>query len=397
MAAGLHSRLHSLIDATYQHAVTIRRDIHEHPELSGKEFRTARTVFDALRGLGLNPKYYVNKTGVAASLGKKKGPTVVLRADMDALPLTEENQVPFRSKVDGVMHACGHDMHTAILLGATTVLRKLEDELDGQVVVLFQPSEEVEPGGAIQLIREKAFPAHAKAVFGLHVSADHPVGSIGLHAGSECTGVLAFDVLVKGRGGHGAMPETTIDPIVCAASMIMELQTLISREYPPFEPAVLTVGTFAAGTKRNIIPDQAHFQGTIRTFSVELQKGLRRRVSEMLKAIASSYRAQAEIGFIEGYPPGYNDPSLTVWFTEHLSTAVGKRAVITRSAPVMFAEDFAYYQQKAPGVFVHLGVRPKGKQQVPGIHSSRFLPDEEAMKTGMLAHCLFAIEQLAAK
>lgn len=394
MPNDLAARLLDFIDSVYPRAVSIRRDIHMHPELSGEEHHTAERVHRELRRIGLQPRYHVSRTGVSAAIGKRTGKTVVLRADMDALPLEEENDVPYRSKRQGIMHACGHDMHTAILLGAAEMLYRFKNEIDGRVVLLFQPSEEVEPGGAIRLIREKAFPAQTEAVFGLHVSAEHPVGTIGLHEGNECTGVLAFDVVVKGKGGHGAMPETTIDPIVCAASMIMELQTLISREYPPFEPAVLTVGAVRSGTKRNIIPDEAVFQGTIRTFSLELQKRLRHRVTEMLQAIATSYRAKAEVHFTDSYPPGFNDPDLTRWAGETFVSGLGKKAVALRPAPAMFAEDFAYYQQKAPGVFGHLGVRPANRKSMPGIHSSRFLPDEEAMKTGMLAHCLFALKNL---
>ncbi|MFW6254668.1 MAG: M20 metallopeptidase family protein [Chitinivibrionales bacterium] len=286
-------------------------------------------------------------------------------------------------------------MHTAILLGAARLLIDLQDQFRGTVVFLFQPSEEVEPGGALRMIKEKAFPTKADAVFGMHVSADHATGQVGVKSGDDFSGILVFDACVRGRGGHGATPEQTIDPIVCASSMIVGLQTLISRESPPFEPAVLTIGKIEAGTKRNVIPDEARFYGTIRTFSEALQKKLETRLRQLLKGVAQSYRAQIELQIEHSYPSGYNDPDLTSRAQKVFANLLGDNQVITRPHPTMYSEDFAYYQRKAPGLYVHLGVRPPNKKTMSGIHSSQFLPDESAIRHGMALHAAMVLDFLS--
>ncbi|MBD3344289.1 MAG: amidohydrolase [Chitinivibrionales bacterium] len=387
----LNKKVKEAIEAVYPQVVAIRRHLHMYPELSNHEHDTAALVYRQVKEWGLKPRYHIGKTGVTADLGIGKGKTIVLRADMDALPIQEKNRVAYKSQVNGVMHACGHDIHTACLLGAAKILASLKKELHGKVVFLFQPSEEVEPGGAIQMIRSGAFPGNVDAVFGLHVSIDHPTGTIGLKPGDDCSGVLTFDVTVRGKGGHGAMPERAIDPIVCACSMIMELQTLISRESPPFEPAVLTVGSFHSGTKRNIIPDEARFYGTIRTFSEKLQTQLQRRVTQVLKAVAHSFRTGVEVSFVKSYPPGYNDPAMTGRAKDILRDALGKSKVAVRSYPTMFAEDFTYYLKMSRGTYIHLGVKKPDDKAPAGLHSARFLPDETAMKTGIMTHCALAL------
>jgi amidohydrolase len=320
----------------------------------------------------------------------------VLRADTDALPVDEKNSIACKSTRPGIMHACGHDMHTAALVGAAKALLRLRHLWKGTVVVLFQPSEEKEPGGALPMIAEKAFPENAAAVFGLHVSSEHSTGQVGLKAGSECSGELVFDVLVKGKGGHGAAPHATVDPIVCASSMILDLQTLISRECPAVEPAVLTVGAIHSGTKHNIIPDEAVFLGTIRTFSVSLQRLLKKRVAQCLATTARSFRAQVETIFHDSYPAGFNDPALAARAQEVLTAFLGKRNVVVRKYPTMFSEDFTYYQQKVPGLYLHLGVRRPGLKKMPGIHSATFLPDERALQTAMTVHTALCIDMLGA-
>ncbi len=389
------AQIYSAANAAYPKTVRIRRRLHANPELSGQERQTARLVHRFLTTLGLDPKYCVRRTGVAASLANGKGPVVVLRADLDALPVEEKNRVPFRSRKKGVAHACGHDMHTAALLGAAHMLVRLKHLWSGTVVFLFQPSEEREPGGALDMIAEQAFPSRADCVLGLHVSSEYTTGRVGLKSGDECSGEIVFDVLVKGKGGHGSAPHATVDPIVCAASMIMDLQTLISRECPAVEPAVLTVGSFHAGTANNVIPDEADFRGTIRTFSPKIQRLLRRRVGQSLRTAARSFRAGVEITFRDSYPPGYNDPGLARWARAVLGALLGKRNVAVRTQPTMFSEDFAYYQQKAAGLYLHLGVRPKGVRTMPGIHSANFLPDERALRTAMIVHAGLAIEKMS--
>ena len=391
----MKTALKSLVDATYPEAVRLRRTIHANPELSGKEFETARLVFDFLVGIGLSPKYYAGKTGVAVRLDNGKGKTAVLRADLDALPIEEKTGLDYRSKNGGVMHACGHDMHTACLLAATKALTLAKDFWKGSIVALFQPSEEQAPGGALCMIREKAFPKSADAVFGLHVSTDHAVGQVGIKSGSDYAGVLDFDICVKGIGGHGATPHKTVDPIVCACAMIMQMQTLISRESPTYEPSILTVGSIHAGTKHNIIPDEALFIGTIRTFSESHQEFLRRRVSEIITSVGRSFRANTVVSFEKSYPPGFNDEALTKRAENALIGLLGRSNVVSRTVPTLYAEDFAYYQQKAPGLYLHLGVRDPAKKNVAGIHSAHFLPDERAIRTGIAVHAGLAIDILS--
>ena len=340
-----------LIDRVYPEAVAVRRALHAHPELSGAEFKTARFIYEYLGGLGLTPRYYVGKTGVAARIVNGNGKTVALRADTDALPLQEKNTASFVSVTNGVMHACGHDMHTACLLSALSVLVRMKNSWKGTVVALFQPSEEKAPGGALRMIAEKAFPEHADAVIGLHVSIDHAVGEIGLKPGRDYSGVLDFFVTITGSGGHGAAPHRVIDPIVCSCCIIMELQTLVSRETPADEPSVVTVGSLHAGTKNNIIPDEAFFSGTIRTFSEKHATLLRRRFIEIATSVARSFNAAAKVTFEKSYPPGWNDAKLTKRAACVMSGLLGKRSVVLRRTPTMFAEDFAYYQKKSPGAF----------------------------------------------
>jgi len=390
-----NNTLKELIAQTAPEITGIRRTLHRHPELSGAEFKTAKSVKDTLAAWGIPAQYHLNKTAVSAKIISGKGPTVVLRADMDALPILEENDVPFASANAGVMHACGHDMHTAILLGAAKILHQAKDSWRGTVLCLFQPSEEKEPGGAYGLIKARVFPPNAAAVFGLHVSAEHKCGVVGIKEGADYAGVMTFDVTVRGRGGHGATPEKAVDPIVCAAAMVGQLQTLISREKPAAEPAVLTVGNFHAGTARNIIPDTAAFGGTVRTYSDELQNRLMKRIRESVTATAAAFGAKASVTFDKSYPPGFNDPALAGMFRRRMASYGGLPSVADRQTPTMYAEDFARYQQIAPGLYVYLGVIPRNKRSIDEIHTPRFLPDERAIETGMAAHVLFALSVFA--
>ncbi|MBD3392735.1 MAG: amidohydrolase [Chitinivibrionales bacterium] len=394
MEKNAYERIRRSSEAVYPRVVRLRRRIHAHPELSGHETGTARLAYEFLKDLGVRARYCVRRTGVVGTLRNGSGPTVVLRADMDALPVEEKNDVPYRSRHRGVMHACGHDMHTAALLGAARVLVRLRKLWQGTVVFLFQPSEEVEPGGASAMIAEGVFPEDADSVFGLHVSSDHPTGRVGIKSGVDGSAVLGFDVRVKGRGGHGAFPHKAVDPIVCASSMILDLQTLISRECPAVEPAVLTVGSLHAGTKRNVIPDEAVFHGTIRTLSDTLQRQLRRRVAQCLRTAARSFRAGVEVRFEQSYPSGYNDPSLVKEARKHLVGILGTGNVVSRAKPSMGAEDFAYFQKLVPGLYVHLGVRPRGARRMADIHSATFLPDEHALRTAIMVHAGLAVGRL---
>jgi amidohydrolase len=372
----------------YPYAVSVRRILHAHPELSGHERRTASFIAAETRKLGLKPDYYLDKTAVVCHIKNGHGKTVVLRADIDALPIEEKTGLPFSSRIAGIMHACGHDMHAAILLGAAKFLIRLRDRWQGTVVLLFQPSEEMEPGGAMGLIRAGAFPARTTGVFGLHVNPEHKTGTIGIRQGNDFAGVLNFAVRVHGRGGHAAAPQATENPITCAAHMIDRLASLAGQAMR--KGAIIAVGSFNAGSRSNIIPDRADFFGTIRFHSKPVGNMIRKEVAHLIQGSARLHRVSASVAFNVSYPPNWNDPSLTGKMEKRLRILLGPQKVVVRREPVFFAEDFAYFQQKAPGVYVHLGVTPLRSIKPPvSLHNAHFSPDEKAITTGMLAHVAF--------
>jgi amidohydrolase len=321
----------------YPLGVAVRREIHTHPELATREYGTARLVHRRLAALGLSPRFCCDKTGVYATIANGAGKTVALRADLDALPLEEQTGLKYSSVNKGVMHACGHDLHAGCLVGAAKALLDLRDRWKGTAVLLFQPSEELAPGGAHDMIREGVFPERADAVFGLHVNPEHPCGVVGIKNGPDYAGVVDFDVVVKGRGGHAAEPEKAIDPIACAAVMIAALKGLVKNEFGPRDPSVVTVGKMSAGTKNNIIPDDAFFGGTIRALTDEKLSFLVRRVRECVQSSARAHKARAQITFDKSYPPGYNDPVLTRRAFAALSSALGPKKVVRRESPTMLA------------------------------------------------------------
>jgi amidohydrolase len=378
----------------YPLAVKARRRIHRHPELSGQEFTTASFVHHTLSSMGLSPRYCCGNTGVVAVIKNGPGKTVALRADMDALPLVEKTGLKFSSVNKGVMHACGHDMHTAILAGAARTLWALRDRWKGTVVFLFQPSEESAPGGAAAMIREGVFPKGAAAVFGLHVNPELGCGTVAIKSGPDYAAVADFDVVVKGRGGHGAMPEKAIDPIVCACEMVAGLARLVKSESTPRSPCIITVGKINAGNKYNIIPERAFFGGTMRDLSEKHLLLLMRRAKRLMKSIAARHKTRVTISFDKSYPPGYNDPATARRAFRALSQTLGRGRVIWRGRPTMLAEDFSCFQAKAPGVYLHLGVRPPHKKNIPGIHTSEFSPDERAILAGIAVHAALAIDIL---
>jgi amidohydrolase len=391
-AAGPSARVLRAARSLYPRVVRVRRHIHANPELSNQEYGTARTVHSYLRRLGLRPRYHAGRRGVTAAIENGNGPVVVLRADTDALPIEEKNRIPYRSRQRGVMHACGHDLHTASLLGAAEILLRLKPMWRGKAVVLFQPAEEAEPGGAVRMIEEGAFPRDAAAVFGLHVNPEHSAGQVGLRAGSDYAGIRVFDVIVRGRGGHGATPERTIDPIACASSMVLALRAISEAGRRRAVPAVVTVGSFHGGTKRNVVPDVARFEGTLRTFSRAEERRMITTIRAKMNTLARSAGAKADVIFGDSYPPGRNDPALTARARRAFGSLLGRKNVVDRSRPVLYAEDFAYYQWLVPGVYAPLGVRAPGQKNAAGVHSSRFLPDERAILTAMALHAAFVLE-----
>jgi amidohydrolase len=409
-AAGsrLDAEIDRLAGQVETRTIAWRRDIHQHPELSNREFRTAGLVADHLCKLGLEVRTEVAHTGVVGVLrGKRPGPVVALRADMDALPVTEEGDLSFASKVRadyngrevGVMHACGHDVHTAILMAVAQVLSELRDELPGTVKFVFQPAEEGAPtgedGGARLMIAEGALEnPKPEAIFGLHVSPDYRVGTLTYRSGAAMAAEDGLRIVVQGRQTHGAIPWGGTDPIVVASEIVLGLQTIISRQVDlPSAPAIITIGTIHGGVRSNIIPDEVEMVGTIRTFDAEMRNDIHERVRTTAMMIARSAGAAAEVGISPGYPVTFNDPNLVARMLPVLQAVVGRSNVL--SVPVATgAEDFAYYQQQIPGFYFFLGVTPKDAdpRKAAMCHSPHFYADESALVIGVraLAHLAVA-------
>jgi amidohydrolase len=378
-----------------------RRDFHENPELSNREFRTSKIVVEHLQRLGLEVKNPVAHTGVVGILkGRKEGPVVALRADMDALPVTELADVPFASKNKGVMHACGHDTHTAMLMGVAEVLSKMRDRLPGTVKFIFQPAEEGAPpgeaGGAHLMIKEGVLESpKPDAIFGLHVGA-YPLGVLAFRSGGALASADRFKIVVKGRGTHGAMPWMGVDPIVVSSQIILGLQTIVSRQTElTATPAVVSVGMIKGGNRNNIIPPEVEMEGTIRAFDPKIRKEIHERVKKTATMIAESAGATAEVNVSLGVPVTFNDPKLTTQMTPTLERVVGQRKIMTANQ-VTGAEDFAFYQEKIPGFFFFLGITPTGAKPIPN-HSPYFLVDESALIVGVRAVANLAVDFLGSR
>ncbi|MGH7693404.1 MAG: amidohydrolase [Gemmatimonadaceae bacterium] len=389
--------------------VAWRRDIHQNPELGNREVRTAKLVADHLKALGLEVRTEVAHTGVVGVLkGGKPGPTVALRADMDALPVTEEVDLPFKSTVKatylgqpvGVMHACGHDNHVAMLMGVAELLAGVRQELAGTVKFIFQPAEEGAPagerGGAELMIEQGALESpKVDAIFGLHVF-PFEVGKVVWRAGGLMASGDQFRIVVRGRQTHGALPWNGIDPIVTASQIVLALQTLVSRTVDlTLTPAVVTVGMIRGGVRNNIVPDSVEMIGTIRTFDEATRDSLHARVVRTAEGIARGAGAVAVVTTQRGYPVTINDPVLTERMVPTLRRTLGAANVLPAQQTTT-AEDFSLYQRKVPGMFFFLGVTPKGtdpRAAAPN-HSPRFFADEAALVPGMRALANLAIDYL---
>jgi amidohydrolase len=377
-----------------------RRDFHTYPELSNREFRTSKIVAEHLQNIGLEVKTGIAHTGVVGILrGRKDSPVVALRADMDALPVTELADVPFASKNEGVMHACGHDTHMAMLMAVAEVLSKMRDRLPGTVKFIFQPAEEGAPqgeeGGAALMIKEGVLQSpEPDAIFGLHV---YPMvsGSLSFRPGGMMASADTFRIVVKGTGAHGGMPWHGVDPIVVSSQIIMGLQTIVSRQTDLTEtPAVVTVGMIRGGTRNNIIPPEVEMEGTIRTFDPAIRKDIHERIKKTASAIAESAGASAEVEVNLGVPVTSNNPGLTVRMTPTLERVAGKEKIMAMN-PITGAEDFAFYVEKIPGLYVFLGTTPPGTEPIPN-HSPYFLVDESALIVGVRVTANLAIDFLEA-
>ena len=371
--------------------VETRRDLHMHPELSNREERTARVVADRLRALGFDEvKTNVAKHGVVALLrGAQPGPVVAVRAEMDALPINETHDVPYKSLVPGVMHACGHDAHTAIGLGVAELLSRRRGQIHGVVKFLFQPAEEGPPpgeeGGAALMIKEGALDnPRPLAIFGLHTSPEIETGLVGYRAGPAQAAADSFWITVHGKMGHAAFPENGVDTIVVAAECVTALQTIKSRRMDAFEPIVLTIGTIHGGNRQNVIPDEVKLSGTIRSFSEPAQSRVERLMRETLAGVTAAYGATFDLRFDHITAVVYNDPQLVEECLPSLRAAVGPTNLF--EAPKrMGAEDFSFYEQVVPGFFLRLGSGNKAKGITALAHTPQFDIDEDCLVVGVEA------------
>jgi amidohydrolase len=408
----LSSQIDRLATELTPQVVAWRRDFHEHPELGNRETRTAKVIADELRRLGYEVQTGVAHTGVVAVLkGAKPGPVVALRSDMDALPVSEQGVLPFKSTAKstyngqevGVMHACGHDNHMAILLGAATVFARMKDQLPGTIKLIFQPAEEGPPageeGGAELMVKEGVLEnPKVDAIFGLHVFPNH-AGTIEYRSGPLMASGDGFTITITGKQTHGAMPWAGVDPIVIGAQIVMSLQTIVSRSVNITEaPAVLTIGAFNGGNRFNIVPETVELLGTLRTFNEEVRKDIQRRMREIVTKTAEMAGGKAEITYNIGYPVTVNDPALTDRMVGTLKRVVGADNV--RVGPLTgTSEDFSHYQNKVPGLFVFLGVTPKDRdvRTVAANHSPLFYADESALPLGVRTLTNLALDYLFAK
>jgi len=409
-AADLRTDLDRLADQIEPRMIEWRRDIHQHPELGNREVRTAGIVAAHLKALGLEVKTGVAHTGVVALLkGGKPGPVVALRADMDALPVTEQTGLPFASKVrttwdgkeTGVMHACGHDTHVAMLMAAAEALTKVKDRLPGTVKFIFQPAEESPPpgeeGGAAMMVKEGVMEnPRPDAVFGLHIGSMHEAGTIAYKPGPLLAAADILRITVHGRQTHGSAPWTGVDPIVVAAQIVLGLQTIVSRQINvTHEPAVVSIGGIDGGNRFNIIPEKVEMVGTIRTFDEKMRDDIHRRVKITAENIAAAGGATVTVSIEKPYAVTINDPALTERMLPTLQRVAGPGNVLLRGKTTG-AEDFSFFAQKAPGLFFFLGGSPKGTDltKVAYNHSPKFTIDESALKVGMRALMHLTVDYL---
>lgn len=361
-----------------QELIAWRRHLHQHPELSFEETNTSAFIADQLRSFGIEVRTNVGGNGVLGFLeGGQPGRTIAFRADFDALPIQDEKEVPYKSTVPGVMHACGHDGHTAALLGVARVLSHNREALKGKIVFIFQHAEEKPPGGAKFMIEDGCLEG-VEAVYGIHLASEIPFGKIGLKSGPAMAAVDAFTIQINGKGGHGARPHQTVDSIVIGSQIVNGLQQVVSRRVDPIESAVLTIGVFQAGTAFNVIADKAKIEGTVRTFNKEVRKEVENEIRSIVKGLTEAYHAGYEMDYLNGYPSLVNAEVETERVRELIGRLYGADAFLDLK-PVMGAEDFAYYLEQRPGAFIHVGARNEDERTHFAHHHPHFDFDERAL------------------
>ena len=370
--------------------VALRRDIHREPELGFGTEKTAEKVLAAIEGLPLEIQTGVAENGVVATLeGDGDGPTVALRADMDALPIHEETGLPFASESDGKMHACGHDGHTSMLVGAAHALCGMRDRLNGTVKLVFQPAEEREGGGRVMV--EEGVAEGIDSIFALHLWPGLPFGTAATKGGPIMAAADAFEMEVRGSGGHGAMPHLTADTIAITAQIVTALQTLVSREVDPVEPAVLTIGQVSSGQAFNIIPETAFLGGTVRTLNADLRRRMPERIEELARSVARGMRGDIDLDYEFSYPVTNNDHEAARRALGVIGDLFGEDHTLELPNPAMGGEDFSFFLEKVPGAFVWLGVG----EDVSGLHTPRFAFDEEILPRGAALLTALALDSLS--
>ena len=383
--------LRALAQANKDWIIEKRRLLHRIPERGFEEVKTQRAIMDALEEIGI--PYTTERTWVIGMIeGAMEGETVALRADMDALPIEEPEGCPFRSEHPGMMHACGHDAHTAILLGAARMLHSIRDQLKGRVKLLFQPAEET-LGGAQPMIEAGAMEnPHVDRVYGLHVMPYLPVGMVETRGGTLNASTDSVRIKILGKAGHGAYPESGADAIVCAAQVITALQTLVSRNLSPLSSAVLSIGMIEGGTAANIICDEVRLRGTLRTANAELRAMMKGRIAEVAQGVAQAMGCRAEVNIISGYSALVNDEGEAARVGRVAKRLLGENGFVEKAAPSMGGEDFSFFTDCAPGAFYHLGCVSADRLPAPPLHSRDFELDEECLALGAMMHTALVLD-----
>lgn len=377
----------TLIDKHIEEVISIRRDLHEHPELAMQEVRTSKIVAEELEKLGLEVETGVGKMGVVGLLrGKEEGKTMLLRADMDALPMDELTDLPFKSKTPGVMHACGHDVHTATLLGVAKVLAEMKDQIKGNVKFAFQPAEEASPDGGAKFMIEDGVLENPKvdAAMALHVW-DLPLGKIGLKPGPMMAQSDRIFINIKGKSSHASQPQNGVDAIVAAGYIITALQTIVSRNVDPLESAVITLGTIKGGQRYNVIADAVTIEGTVRIFDPSLSDFMPERIKAVVENVATALDCECEVEYVRGYTVTVNDDDFTKEAIDSFSNAIGEDNVIIVDKPALGAEDFSEFTKRVPSVLFWLGIISEENKGKTTIHNPNFTVDERSIPIGIKA------------